>query len=155
MINGDLIEFASDGQTFSPTGANISNQNSRVYGAKLCPGGVRVALLENSGVFKLSIFASDGTETPFISELSEELIEVYLAASSDCSILAVSGVTMQKVHVLKEDKGYFLFDTISSESPLSKVSMEENGDLLVVASITSQESYVYQYLASSKHYFLK
>ena len=146
MMNGDLAEFASDGQSFSPVGANTSNSNSRVYGVKLCPEGVRIALMEEAGVFQLSVFSSDGTETLFLSELSEELIEPFLAASPDCSILAVSGVTMQKVQVFKkEDEGYSLLDTINVEVPLSKVSIESDGDILVVPSITSPESYVYQY----------
>ena len=53
---------------------------------------------------------------------------------------------MQKVQVFRKETDYGLFRTIEIGSPLSKVSVEEEGDILIVPSIVSPESYVYQYL---------
>ena len=52
---------------------------------------------------------------------------------------------MQKVQVFRKETDYGLFKSIEFESPLSKVSVEEDGDLLVVPSVISPESYVYHY----------
>lgn len=44
---------------------------------------------------------------------------------------------MQKVKVFRQSSdGFSLFQTIDVGSPLSKVSVEENGDMLVVPSYT-------------------
>lgn len=62
MKNGDLAEFSSDGQSFSQQ-ASTATPSAEAYGVKLCPGGVRVALLESAGVFSLNIFPNDSSET--------------------------------------------------------------------------------------------
>ena len=156
MINGDLAEFSSDGQSFSDTGSNTSNANAQVYDAKLCPDGARVVLLETDGVFSLKVFNADDTETTFTEELMEELIEGFLAASADCMVVAVSGISMSKVEVFKRnDEGkHEAFHTISVGKPLSQVAVEEDGDVLIVPSITDRETYIYQYTQCQKEYTL-
>jgi hypothetical protein len=42
---------------------------------------------------------------------------------------------MQKVKVFQYLHGYSLLDTINIETPLSKVSLEEDGDLVIVPSL--------------------
>jgi hypothetical protein len=147
MINGDLAEFSSDGQSFSDTDSNISNTNAQVYDAKLCPDGVRVVLLETEGVFSLKIINIEGSQMTFTEELAGELIEGFLAASADCMVVAVSGISMSKVEVFKKnDEGkHEAFHTISVGKPLSQVAVEEDGDVLIVPSITDRETYIYQY----------
>jgi hypothetical protein len=75
MMNGDLAVFSSNGQTFSPSSTKISNPNYRVFDVKLCPGGVKIAVLEKSGFFNLTIFPSGGSPPlSFTDELEDELI---------------------------------------------------------------------------------
>ena len=112
-------------------------------------------ILEAAGVFSLSILPVDGSEpVSFVEELQEEFIELYLSVSRDCSIISVSGVSMQKVQVFRKETGYQLFKSIEVGSPLSKVSVEEDGDILVVPSLISPESYVYQYHQCTESYSL-
>jgi hypothetical protein len=155
MINGDLAEFSSAGESFSSTGSNTSNANAQVYDAKLCPDGARVVLLETDGVFSLKVFNADDTETTFTGELAAELIEPFLAASADCMVLAVSGISMSKVEVFKKNEGkHEAFHTISVGKPLSQVAVEEDGDVLIVPSITDRETYIYQYTQCQQQYIL-
>ena len=61
---------------------------------------------------------------------------------------------MQKVQIFKEEIGYSLFATVDIQDPLSKASLEEDGDILVVSSLIKQESYIYQYHICTDKYSL-
>jgi hypothetical protein len=65
----------------------------------------------------------------------------------------VSGITLEKVLVFFRDSGYKM-ETINIDTPLSKVSLQEDGDILIVPSIVKPESYVYQYHKCSEGYNL-
>ena len=74
MMNGDLAEFSSDGSSFTSS-VNISNPNSQIYAAELCPDRAKVVILEAAGVFNLTIFpADDSGPVSFVNELEEEFI---------------------------------------------------------------------------------
>lgn len=114
-----------------------------MYGVKMCEGGKKVVLLEEDGVFELIFYAVDGSlQASFSEELADEYIEVYLASTTDCSIVAVSGITMSKVQVFQDSS---LFQTIDVAKPLSQVAVNPDGDILTVGSITEEESFVFQY----------
>ena len=49
------------------------------------------------------------------------------------------------MQVFSKNTDYKLFKSIQIGSPVSKVSVEDDGDILIVPSIISPESYVYQY----------
>ena len=50
------------------------------------------------------IYSPDNIElASFTEELEEEYIEPYLSASSDCKTVAISGISMGKVKVFRED----------------------------------------------------
>lgn len=60
---------------------------------------------------------------------------------------------MQKVQVFsKGESGFQLFRTIEVGSPLSKVSVERDGDILIVPSVVDIKSYVFQYHACTENY---
>ena len=154
MMNGDLAEYSFDGSSFSSP-VNTSNANSQAYAVELCPGGTKVALLEAAGVFSLTIFPADSSESvSFTEELQDEFIEPYLSVSKGCLTIAVSGVSMQKVQVFRKETDYQLFKSIEVGSPLSRVSVEEEGDILIVPSVISPESYVYHYHQCTDTYSL-
>ena len=107
-------------------------------------------MLEKAGIFTLKTFFINDANTRVSEEIStgleDELIEAYLDTSPDCRIIAMSGVTMQKVEVYEKGaESYEQLDIIDFETPLSQVSLEEDGDLLIVPSITKKESYVYHH----------
>ena len=143
-IDGYMREFAFSALSFSLARLPF-NTGGHVYGVRICFLEAKIALLETEGVFYFKFYLQHGGNASFTRELEEELIEPYLDASSDCSIIAISGITMQKVLIFREDNGYSLFETINIGNPISKVSIEKDGDLLVVSSLVSQETYIYQY----------
>ena len=60
--------------------------------------------------------------------------------------MVVSGLTMQTVEVFQiEDNLCTEFKTVDVGTYLSKVSVEQDGDILAVPSIISPETYVYHY----------
>ena len=63
-----------------------------------------MALIEKEGLFRIVIYSPDNIElASFAEELEEEYIEPYLSASSDCKTIAISGVSMGKVQIFRED----------------------------------------------------
>lgn len=73
----------------------------------------------------------------FSEEFEEELIELFLAATSDCKMVAVAALTMGRVLVfISSDSGYSSFSTIDVEEPIQGAAVEEDGDLIVVSPIT-------------------
>jgi hypothetical protein len=72
------------------------------------------------------VYSRDNNElASFSEELEEEYIEPYLSANSDCTTVAISGISMGKVKVFKEgETGLKLFKTIDIGEPLGEVSLE-------------------------------
>lgn len=56
---------------------------------------------------------------------------------------------MTKVKIFKKNIEYELFRSVSVGFPLSKVSINEDGDIFIVSSAISAQSFVYKYSACS------
>jgi hypothetical protein len=61
---------------------------------------------------------------------------------------------MQKVQVFRKEAEYKLFRSIEIGIPLSKVSVEQDGDILIVPSVVLPASYVYHYHHCTEIYTL-
>lgn len=60
---------------------------------------------------------------------------------------------MGKVKVFREgENGLMLFKTINVEEPLGEVSLEQDGDLLVVPSSINKKSFVYHFTWCQEKY---
>ena len=82
----------------------MTHEGQSIFGVALCPDDSKIALIEKEGVFRMMIYSPKNAEiASFTVELEEEYIEPYLSASSDCKTIAISGVSMGKVKVFRED----------------------------------------------------
>lgn len=140
MANGTVTQYLWGGSAFGEP-SSLNNSNSRVEGVAACPNDGKVVLLETEGVFSLKVLDADDNvvgNPEFTTKLEDELVEAYLAVTPDCSVIAVSGVTMSKVQVFI---GNVFFESVSPASdplePLGPVSINEDGDLLLFSSITT------------------
>lgn len=156
MMDGNVTKYTRGETSFGDAAVHKAHENSQIYGVKMCPDDVWVILLETEGSFQLKIYfntidAADPTHS-FTKDL-DEFIEPYLDATFDCDIVVVSGLTMQTVEVFQiEDNLCTEFKTVDVGTYLSKVSVEQDGDILTVPSIISPETYVYHYRQCDDEY---
>jgi hypothetical protein len=126
MMNGDLALLSPGFQDSINVGDNITHEGQSIFGVALCSDDSKIALIEREGLFRMVVYSPENAElASFTVELEEEYIEPYLAASSECDIVAISGVSMGKVKVFREgETGLMLFKTIDAGEPLGEVSFE-------------------------------
>jgi hypothetical protein len=71
----------------------------------------------------------------------------FFSATDDCKLVAISGTMMMgaEIHIQQEDLSYVLFKTIENEELLADISIEKDGDLIMVSRLLSKESILYKY----------
>jgi hypothetical protein len=126
----------------------VPNDGYSILQNKICSDGSVLAVMEKGGEFFLRHYDSHsnklGDDVPF----TEEHIEVYIAATNDCQTVAVAGITMSKAHILKiaADGSYTRDYEIDDQHPISAVSINEDGDMVLLSRIAKDDSTVlYRY----------
>lgn len=104
MANGNITQVTIHStieDTSYTNNGHMEVEGSRVRTVKLCPDDSWIALLERSGLFTLTMFSKDDSnsrvETELSTGLTDELVDAYIDATPDCSFIVISGITLQQV----------------------------------------------------------
>ena len=71
----------------------------------------------------------------------------FFSATDDCKLVAVSGTMMMgaEIYQQQDDLSYVKYKTIDDGDLLADISIEKDGDLIMVSRLLSKESILYKY----------
>lgn len=122
---------------------NIQNDGYSILQNKLCSDGSVLALAQKDGNFFFRHFSSTGEQAQDQISITDEHIEVFLAATDDCRTVVIAGITLSKALIFNlVDEVYIAGEIINDGHPLSAVDINQQGDLILVSRIANHDSSV-------------
>jgi hypothetical protein len=125
--------------------AMVENSKARFLSTKLCNDGKILGIAEKGGEFSFLVYKKNGEllqDYPLM-----ELIKAELSGTDDCSVVGISYIFLMKVDVLyrNDDGTYRLKTEIQKTDPVSRLSINPEGDMVVFSSINTHTTEVYKY----------